>query len=56
MGLVGVVASQLWYHIFIDGTLADLPSLASAAGEPVRIAGGGKVARPVEISSVSRSA
>jgi asparagine synthase (glutamine-hydrolysing) len=28
MGLVGVVATQLWHHTFIDGTLADLPSQA----------------------------
>jgi asparagine synthase (glutamine-hydrolysing) len=56
MGLVGVVASQLWYHTFIDGTLADLPSLGSASADQVRIVGGGKVARPVGISSVSRSA
>ncbi|GIW82061.1 MAG: asparagine synthase (glutamine-hydrolyzing) [Gemmatales bacterium] len=26
MGLVGVVATQLWHHIFIDSTLADLPA------------------------------
>ena len=26
MGLVGVVATQLWHHTFIDGTLADLPA------------------------------
>jgi asparagine synthase (glutamine-hydrolysing) len=26
MGLVGVVATQLWHHTFIDGNLADLPS------------------------------
>lgn len=25
MGLVAVVATQLWHHTFIDGTLADLP-------------------------------
>jgi asparagine synthase (glutamine-hydrolysing) len=25
LGLVGVVATQLWHHIFIDSTLADLP-------------------------------
>ncbi|GIW80139.1 MAG: asparagine synthetase B [Gemmatales bacterium] len=25
MGLVGVVATQLWYHLFIDASLADLP-------------------------------
>jgi asparagine synthase (glutamine-hydrolysing) len=29
MGLVGVVATQLWYHSFVDASLADLPSLAS---------------------------
>ena len=28
MGLAGVVATQLWHHTFIDGSLADLPSLA----------------------------
>jgi asparagine synthase (glutamine-hydrolysing) len=28
MGLVGVMATQLWYHSFIDASLADLPSLA----------------------------
>jgi asparagine synthase (glutamine-hydrolysing) len=27
MGLVGVVSTQLWHHTFIDGSLADLPSL-----------------------------
>jgi asparagine synthase (glutamine-hydrolysing) len=26
MGLVGVVATQLWHHTYIDGGLADLPS------------------------------
>jgi asparagine synthase (glutamine-hydrolysing) len=28
MGLVGVVATQLWHHVFIEGALAELPSLA----------------------------
>ncbi|MCI0641154.1 MAG: asparagine synthase (glutamine-hydrolyzing) [Gemmataceae bacterium] len=28
MGLVGVVATQLWHHTFIDSGLASLPSLA----------------------------
>ena len=28
MGLVGVIATQLWHHTFVDGTLAELPSLA----------------------------
>jgi asparagine synthase (glutamine-hydrolysing) len=31
MGLVGVVATQLWHHTFLDGSLADLPSRAHAA-------------------------
>jgi asparagine synthase (glutamine-hydrolysing) len=26
MGLAAVVATQLWHHLFIDGTLADLPT------------------------------
>ena len=26
LGLVGVTATQLWHHLFIDGTLADIPS------------------------------
>jgi asparagine synthase (glutamine-hydrolysing) len=26
LGLVGVVATQLWHHLYIDGSLADLPS------------------------------
>lgn len=29
MGLVGVLATQLWHHTFIDSNLADLPSLAT---------------------------
>jgi asparagine synthase (glutamine-hydrolysing) len=28
MGLVGVLATQLWHHTFIDGSLADMPSFA----------------------------
>jgi asparagine synthase (glutamine-hydrolysing) len=28
MGLVGVLATQLWHHTFVDGSLADLPTLA----------------------------
>ncbi len=30
LGLAAVVATQLWHHTFIDGTLADLPSFDSA--------------------------
>src|SRR5262249_26837870 len=29
MGLVGVVSTQLWHQIFIDSSLADLPSMTS---------------------------
>jgi asparagine synthase (glutamine-hydrolysing) len=29
MGLVGVIATQLWHQTFIDGSLADLPTLAN---------------------------
>jgi asparagine synthase (glutamine-hydrolysing) len=36
MGLVGVIATQLWYHTFIDGSLADLPSLALRPSSVVR--------------------
>jgi asparagine synthase (glutamine-hydrolysing) len=28
IGLAAVVATQLWHHTFIDGSLADLPSSA----------------------------
>ncbi|HTU91448.1 MAG TPA: asparagine synthase (glutamine-hydrolyzing), partial [Gemmataceae bacterium] len=31
MGLVGVLATQLWHHTFLDGSLADLPSLARSS-------------------------
>jgi asparagine synthase (glutamine-hydrolysing) len=31
MGLAGVLTTQLWHHTFIDGSLADLPSLAPVA-------------------------
>jgi asparagine synthase (glutamine-hydrolysing) len=33
MGLVGVVATQLWHHTYIDGSLADLPSLAGVRSQ-----------------------
>jgi asparagine synthase (glutamine-hydrolysing) len=26
MGLVAVVGTQLWHHLFIDGNLADMPT------------------------------
>jgi asparagine synthase (glutamine-hydrolysing) len=31
MGLVAVVATQMWHHTFIDGSLADLPTWATAS-------------------------
>ena len=31
MGLAAVVATQLWYHLYIDGTLADLPTWTGIA-------------------------
>ncbi len=34
MGLVGVLATQLWHHTFIDGSLANLPSLAQKGTRP----------------------
>src|SRR5207253_3593661 len=30
MGLVGVISTQLWYHTFIDDSLADLPSVVQS--------------------------
>jgi asparagine synthase (glutamine-hydrolysing) len=42
MGLVAVVATQLWHHLFVDGTLTDLPAWSPAdRGEPVQSAGRG---------------
>jgi asparagine synthase (glutamine-hydrolysing) len=32
LGLVGVVATQLWYHTFMDATLADLPAVRPVTG------------------------
>jgi asparagine synthase (glutamine-hydrolysing) len=33
MGLVGVLASQLWHHTYIDGSLCELPSLSVVSGQ-----------------------
>ncbi len=33
MGLVGVVATQLWHHTYIDGTLCALPTCSPKAAE-----------------------
>jgi asparagine synthase (glutamine-hydrolysing) len=46
MGLVGVLSTQLWHHTFIDGSLADLPSLA----------GFGREARPLHGESRRKEA
>jgi hypothetical protein len=35
MGLVAVVATQLWHHLYIDHSLADLPATPEALGSPV---------------------
>jgi asparagine synthase (glutamine-hydrolysing) len=32
MGLVGVVATQLWHHTYIDASLADLPAWSPPVG------------------------
>jgi len=40
LGLVGVVATQLWHHLYIDDSLADLPaSQAPFSREPLASAG-----------------
>jgi asparagine synthase (glutamine-hydrolysing) len=44
MGLVGVLATQLWHHTFLDGSLADLPSRAGHQRQLVL--GNGQAARP----------
>jgi asparagine synthase (glutamine-hydrolysing) len=42
MGLVGVLATQLWHHTYIDGSLCELPNLArhggQAGGADIRVA------------------
>ena len=42
MGLVGVIATQLWHHTYIDGKLADLPSLVAGFPLPAK-----KVSGPI---------
>ena len=39
LGLVGVVATQLWHHLFIDQELAEIPSL-TANGEKAPLRSG----------------
>ncbi len=38
LGMVGVITSQLWYHCFIDGSLADLPAFPGRSGWPQELA------------------
>ena len=40
MGLAGVVATQLWHHTYIDGSLADLPAWTPPGTETRRSAVG----------------
>jgi asparagine synthase (glutamine-hydrolysing) len=40
MGLVGVLATQLWHHTFVDPALADLPSAAGARNGLISTNGG----------------
>jgi asparagine synthase (glutamine-hydrolysing) len=51
MGLVGVLATQLWHHTFIDGTLADL--VTRTAGFPHLHIGNGQAPRSGQLSAVS---
>jgi asparagine synthase (glutamine-hydrolysing) len=46
MGLVGVLSTQLWHHTFIEGSLADLPSLAGK-GQGAASRNGHRAAHPL---------
>jgi asparagine synthase (glutamine-hydrolysing) len=47
MGLAAVVATQLWHHTFIEGTLADLPtSVVKLNSETMSVADGLRPVRP----------
>jgi asparagine synthase (glutamine-hydrolysing) len=35
MGLTGVLATQLWHHLYLDGQLCELPSKVPGPGFPV---------------------
>ena len=37
MGLVGVVATQLWHHTYIDGSLADLPCWTAPGSTSMKV-------------------
>jgi asparagine synthase (glutamine-hydrolysing) len=32
LGLVGVTATQLWHHLYIDGSLCELPTVSGSGG------------------------
>jgi asparagine synthase (glutamine-hydrolysing) len=55
LGLVGVIATQLWHHTFIDGSLADLPSLARAGWSPANGLEAHKAPRSAESGALSAS-
>jgi asparagine synthase (glutamine-hydrolysing) len=56
MGLVGVLSTQLWHHTFIDGSLADLPSLARFGREARPLNGEARRHEPHFVSRDSRAA
>jgi hypothetical protein len=39
MGLVGVLATQLWHHTYLDGSLCALPGTAASSVHAPRDAG-----------------
>jgi asparagine synthase (glutamine-hydrolysing) len=51
MGLVGVVATQLWHHLYIDASLADLPS--SVVSGQLSAVRNGTVAQPRPAASLT---
>ena len=51
MGMVGVVATQLWHHMFIDSTLADLPDSKQSALLYQPVANGAAASRYARITA-----
>jgi asparagine synthase (glutamine-hydrolysing) len=57
LGLVGVVATQLWHHLYVDGSLADLPTAkVSRHSEAASTNGyhGSRAARGSEVARAER--
>ena len=54
MGLVGVIATQLWHQIFIDNSLADLPSI-DYRQRPVFASPVSGLNGPIRVSPASRA-